>query len=443
MKKLSAIRLLVIGALLASSSMLFSGQQPIPGEPGVRDSHAKPTELQHSSAVPAQTPGEAYKAAMHPLEVVRSSLDNWSDAELGALTTGIRKARDACEADRPEQYTGDDLFDLARLCALGQDWSGDNAAALAYVASRLEKHRAQAYALSVNALVHMDALYLALETTREMLRVLPYDAEVAYAVRYMKDELDRRSSTKAFELAGEEHPVLVAALAKHMPLMAVQGGAVMTMGALYESGMELAFWQRYANDLPAAAATEADIDHALDAASGIPAEDAARMAGVRSRYGLLGKHIPAILLIRSLESAAAKAALTIDQGAITVLVLFPDWCGSCRRMMKPLTEFAKVKKMGPVRAFGLVFEDDSMIPEHAGHEQLLKELKGTATLVVSPTTVQTFSADEFPLAIVLDGHGTVRFIGILPANAFDGNGYLEKTIQKITRANPDGGTTPK
>lgn len=137
--------------------------------------------------------------------------------------------------------------------------------------------------------------------------------------------------------------------------------------------------------------------------------------------------------MRPLESATAKPAIPNDDGALSVLVLFPDWCGGCRKMMKPLTEFAKVNKSTPIRAFGLVFEDDSVIPEQAGHDQLLKELKGTSTLVVSPATVQGLGAEEFPLGIILDREGKVRFIGPLPVNAFNGDGYIEKTIQQMMR----------
>jgi thiol-disulfide isomerase/thioredoxin len=410
--------------------MCLHAQQPIPGEPAGQSSGA----VQEAASEPtasAQTPGEIYKAAMHPLEVVRGSLDNWSDAELGALAVGMRKAHDACEAGRVEEYAGDDLYDFARLCALGQDWTNANAAALAYVARKLEKHRTQAYALSVNALVHMDAVDLADETTLEMLRLLPYDAEVAYAVRYMKDELDMRSSPKALELASEEHAAIVGALSQRVPLKAAQGDAVMSVGGLFESAMDLAFWQYYAGDTQSATVTVAEIDHALGTTSGLSAEDASRIAAVRLRYGLLGEHLPALSPTRSLESATAKPTLPIGDGTSAVLVFFPDWCGGCRKMMKPLTEFAKVNKTTPIRAFGLVFEDDSVIPEQAGHELLLKELKGTSTLVVPPTTVQALGADDFPLGIVLDGHGTVRFIGVLPVNAFNGDGYMEKTIVKV------------
>lgn len=380
-----------------------------------------------------ETPGEKYKAAMHPLDIVRSSLDNWSDAELGALAVGIGKAREQCQAGSQDEYSGDDLYDFARLCALGQEWSSANAAALAYVASKLEKHRAQAYALSVNALVHLNAVDLADDTTLEMLRVLPYDAEVAYVVKYMKGELNHRSSPKALELAGDEHPVIVAALAQHAPLKAAQGDAVMGIGGLFDSAMELAFWQRYAGDTSGAATTVADIDHALPSTAGISAEDASRVASVRTRYQLLGERLPALSLIRSLESSPGKPALPIG-GRVTVLVLFPDWCGGCRKLMKSLTEFSKSKKDKGAHALGLVFEDDSVSSEQVAHEEFLKELEGTSTLVVPASTVQTLGADEFPLGIVLDEGGKIAFIGTLPMDAFSDQGLMEKIIKRLAKS---------
>jgi len=149
-------RLLGTGLLLCSGSTCLSGQQGAAAQSSGQNTSTPLTATQ-STELPRQTPGEIYKDAMHPLDVVRRSLDNWSDAELGALSAGMHKAKEACDAAKPEDFSGDDLYDLARLCALGQDWSGANAAALGYIASHQEAHRAQAYALSVNALVHIDA----------------------------------------------------------------------------------------------------------------------------------------------------------------------------------------------------------------------------------------------------------------------------------------------
>lgn len=422
-------RLSVTGLLLVGGSTCLCGQQAPPVQEPAQNSNAPATATQ-SAESPTQTPGEIYKEAMHPLEVVRGSLDNWSDAELGALTVGMHKAKDACDAVKPDDYSGGDLYDLARLCALGQDWNAANTAAIAYVASHLEAHRAQAYALSVNALVHINAIDLAVQTTREMMR-LPYDAEVAYAVRYMKDQLEQTSNPLALELATEEHPAIAAALAQNVPLKAAHGDAVMSVGALYESAIELAFWQRYAGDDAGAAATVADVDQALPPAVPLKSEDAARLAAVRARYGLLGARLPEVKVLRALESPAAKAVIDTRFASATVLVLFPDWCGGCRKMMKTLTEFGKVNKDTPIHAYGLVFADDSVIPVQAAHEEIFKGMRGTATLVVADTTAQMFGATDYPLGIVLDRTGRIRFIGALPGDAFNGGGYVEKVIVRM------------
>jgi hypothetical protein len=402
--------------------------QPTPVTP---QTPVSPPALSDQSVGVAEPPGAIYKDAMRPLDMVRGSLENWSDAELGALGVGMRKAKDACDQVKPESYSGDDLYDLARLCSFGQDWNAANTAALLYVASGLETHRAQAYALSINALVHINAADLATQTAREMLRKLPYDAEVAYAVRYMKDYLEQAGSPEAMTLAAAEHPAIVQALGPSIPLKAVHGDAVIGVGALYESAMELAFLQRYAGDDAAAASTAADVEGALQKTVPLTAEDRQRDDGVTAQYALLGAKLPAIEVSRSLLSPTAKARINPDFGAATVLVLFPDWCVQCRKMMRTLTTFGAANGDVPIHAYGLMFPDESVAGEQPSHEENLKELQGTATLVVSASTARVFGALDYPLGIVTDKAGVIRYIGVIPGDAFNGEGYIEKVITRM------------
>lgn len=368
---------------------------------------------------------------MHPLDVVRGSIENWSDSELGALSVGMRKAREACEQAHPEDYTGDDLYDLARLCSLGQDWNGANTAASRYLDSRAEPHRAQAYALSMNALLKMNGVDLAIQTAQQMLRTLPYDAEVAFAMRYMKEYLEQAGNPEAERLASQEHPLIVQALAHDTPLKAAYGDTVMSVGALFQSAMKLAFLQRYAGDESGAAATFAEVEAALPHDAHLGPDDQKMIAVVRSQYGLLGQHVPEVKPVRSLQSSTAKARIDPNFGAATVLVLFPDWCAQCRRMMKTLTDFARVNKDTPIHAYGLMFPEDSDPGMQSAHEDFVKDLQGTATFLVQPELAGTFSAADYPLGIVVDTKGIIRFVGVLPMDAFNGNGYISKVIERM------------
>lgn len=420
------------GALFASSGVLCA-QIPPATRPATPVQQTPSAQAPDEAAIPAKSPGELFKDAMHPLDAVRASLDNWSDAELGALAAGMRMAAQDCAQTKPELYQKDDLYALARLCAFGQDWEGANAAALAYVARHEDEHMAQAYAISVSALVHMGATDLAVQTAREMLSRLPYDAEVAYAMRDLKSDLVQASNPDALALAELEHPLIVAALKQGVALKAVHGDAAMGLGVLYESAMQLAFLERFSGNDAAAATDAADTQAALPASMPLGAEDQQRREAVDTRYGLLGMHLPPVKVLRALQSPAVKAQIDLSFASASVLVLFPDWCVGCRKMMKPLTEFAVVNRDTPIHAYGLVFADDSVVLGKAAHDENFKQLAGTQTLEVSDTAAQTFGATDYPLGIVLDNTRTIRFIGLLPSNAFNGDGYISKVIVNMTK----------
>ena len=88
-----------------------------------------------------------------------------------------------------------------------------------------------------------------------MLRSLPYDAEVAYSIRSLKDYLEQSGNPAAIMLAELEHPAIIDALKQGSPLKAENSEAVMGIGALFDSGMQLAFFERYAGDDKTAGAT--------------------------------------------------------------------------------------------------------------------------------------------------------------------------------------------
>lgn len=406
----------------------------------------------------ALTPGEIYKQAMRPLDVVRSELGNWSDPELQALGVGVKIARDACDKAKPEDYRDDDLYDLARLCALGQDWNQANTVAQDYIAALNNTHRAQAFAICVSALVHISDIDKAVATARTMLRSLPYDAEVAYSIRSLKDYLEQSGNPAAPVIAELEHPAIVDALRQGVPLKAEHSEAVMGVGALLESGMELALFERYAGDDKGAGATVSDLEDALGTKAQISGADWEQISRVRAEYNLIGWRLPQIEIERSLETKAAKVpapaeaphsqhapalkqtsatAPTIngpDFGDATVLVLFPDWCAQCRAMMKTVTEFATLNAETPIHAWGLMYADASQDADDAAAESGAKELEGTNTLIVSSATAQVFAPNDLPMAIVVDHAGVVRFIGPIPTDSFNGNGYMERIIIRMATA---------
>ena len=397
------------------------------------------TPITGANAADAELPGAIYKDAMHPLDVVRQSLDNWSDSELAALSIGVRMAREACDKMNPENYSGDDLYDLAHLCAFGQDWNPANTAAQLYIGnvmplyvkSQNPQRLAQAFAISIGAFVHIGAPDLALATTETMLRTLPYDAEVAYTVRYMKDTLETAGNPQAVKLAEEEHAKIIAALSKGAPLKASYGDAVVGAGLLFEMAMEAAFFERYAGDDAQAAAYLADVERALPPNAPLTGEDRQDIDSAKLQYHLLGTELAHIDVMHSYKIATTQpqmnASLGTDFGAATAIVVFPDWCVQCRKMMPTMSQFATINADTPIYVYGLIFRDNAEEASAA----TAKELLGADVFEVSEETAHSFGIGDYPLGIVVDHTGVIRFIGALPSDAFNGGGYMEKVITRM------------
>ena len=269
------------GARVPAQAPQTDPQQPAPVAP-----NPDPTKL--------RKPGDAYRDAMHPLDVVRSSMDNWSDSELGALAAGMRKAKAACAEANLTFYFGDDLYNLARLCALGQDWDATNSAALKYIQGEEAPHRARGYALSINALIHLKAMEQAEETAKRMMQRLPYDAAVEESVSYLTTYLEESFDPAALELATLHKPLLLAAMARGVPLAEENGTDTVSLGALDDAAMELAFLERYEGSAAEAASTIAEIKAVLSKANiGVEDERACGVHEVRD-HRRRADHRPAL-----------------------------------------------------------------------------------------------------------------------------------------------------
>jgi len=411
-------------------------------------------------ATMVRRPGDIYREAMHPLDVVRNSLDNWSDSELGALAAGMHQAREACAQAKPEQYAGEDLYDLARLCALGQVWNSVLTVAQRYVASddaaQPVAHKARAYAMEVNALIQINDLPQAVATTREMLGKLPYDAAVSESSAYVTTYLEQALDADSLVLALAEHAAILEALKKGAPLAETNGSDAVSVGSLYESGMHLAFLERYAGAAKPAALVVRQLRAALPDAAALSLEDQRLIEAVDTRYGLLGAGQPAVEVLRSLGSAAAKPGLKHADGLATVMVLFPEWCTQCRKMMKPMAALAlggpaqgkpvpakpaAGKAAAKFVAYGLMFQNSvedagAGLKDGGVKDETMKDVQGTPGFLVSPATAAAFGATEFPLGVVEDRRGKVVYVGLLPTNAFAPKGLIEEIVERTNAGQP-------
>jgi hypothetical protein len=412
------------------------------------------------SAPPQQlSPKAAYEEAMHPLEVTRHSISNWSEIETAALGVTIDKAKAACAARDAKSYSGSDLIQLARLCALGQSLHETVLATSRYIDSADPKPElTSAYSIQTDALLRMKNEPDALVSAEKMMDAVPYDTLVAETVGEAIDFMEFVYTPDALALAEKREPLLLdriralASSATALPQTPTAAVAPAYPGAeppqslheLYVDGISLAVLQQLSK-IPAGetAATVAALDEALPAT--LAADDNIPIAVTRRRYALLGKPLPDIahpthpanpkkpVMLQTLDLPNRLPQLPA-KNAITGLLLFPEWCAQCVRMATKLPQSVFTVAGHEAYLYGLLAPaaeqaaPNSGTPTSATPYQLLHM---TPTLVVDPSLLDQFAATDVPYLILTDAQGIVRVLQPVGDGALEPGDTIDSAIARV------------
>ena len=405
---------------------------------------------------------------MHPLEVTRHSIANWSEIETGALAVTMGKAKDGCAARDAKGYSGSDLIDLARLCALGQSFPEAVAAASKYIAADGPKpEMAEAYSIQTDALLRMKDERDALVSAEKMLDAVPYDALVAETVGEAISFMQFVYTPDALALAVKREPLLLEKMrglgssapsetkdAGSASVLATYPGAEppQSLHELYVDGISLAVLQQLSkmpdSETPA---TVAALDAALPGA--LAADDSIPIAVTRRRYALLGKPLPDIAHPTHPTDPKKPVALqTLDLpnrlpqlpavNAITGLLLFPDWCVQCLRMATKLPQSVFTVAGHEAYLYGLLAPTIEQAPPPATTAKPKTDtaptpadasnmLRMTPTLVVDPSLLDQFAATDVPFLILTDSQGIVRVLQPVGDSALEAGDTIDSAIARV------------
>lgn len=407
------------------------------------------------------SPKAAYDDAMHPLEVTRHSIANWSDTEKQALQVTIKHAATECAARDPKSFTGDALVDLARLCALGQSWPAVVQTAALYISADTPAKPLlnQAYAAQIDAQLHLKDEKSALAGAQAMLGAIPYDALVAEVVDETIEYMQFLYNADALTLDAARQPLLLASLRTPRtpadPTQPPPAIPLQSIHDLYAAGTGYAALQQLA-DLPEAAHTTlAALDAALPTI--LTPDDALPIASARKRYAFLGRPLPSIRMLDSL-SMPNKLPELPAHGAMTALLLFPDWCAQCIALGPGLPQsvfliegreaylYALLAETSPLRPKRPPVKDGppakEVPPEKPTPREILAE---TPTVVIPPAGLTQFEAEDFPFLIIADAHGIIRVLQPVDQDVLQPGGTLDSALAVVGRTwpiRPAEGTEP-
>jgi hypothetical protein len=402
---------------------------------------------------PQLSPKAAYDDAVHPLELTRRSMSNWSDTEIAALTVSMAHASAGCAARDPQTFAGSDLIDLAKLCALGQNFPAVIEATTRYIGADAPKPLlTQAYAGLIDAQLHIKDETAAFNSAQAMLAAVPYDTLTAETLNEAINFMQFLYTNDALTLALARQPHLLALLATTASATAASyPGAEppQSLHDLYADGIALAALQQLDKAQPASiTATLTALNAALPAI--LTPDDAIPIDLVRRRYALLGQPLPN--LARPAHPAdshkpVALASLNVPSklpelpapNAITALLLFPDWCAQCIRMATKLPPTVFTVAGHEAYLYGLLAQTVPSSPTPATPAALTtitaadaaNYLRGTPTLVVDPCFLDQFGVNDPPFLIVTDTQGILRVLQPVTDDAINPGGVIDAAIAHV------------
>jgi hypothetical protein len=462
---LKAIMSGVAGVLLLSWLPLAMSQTPVASE---------------VKSEPQFSPQAAYDKAIRPLEITRRAVQNWSEIELSALKIARENAKTACAAFNPDQPVGEDLLALARLCAFAQLWQPVHQAAANYIAaaqnakpesSKASVDLATAYDYSVQASLNLKSTEDAILTCQTMLRAVPYDVFTSEATTSTIESIRFIQSDQALALLNQRQSILLSQIKAQGSPSANSPNSVaqlnldppLPLHVLYADALALALLQQFSNQPKAAAGSYAELESALPGS--ISSEDAMYIGERRRQYLLLGAHLPTLNPMGWLVSPGAAAPPNLNTwfANATVFLLFPDWCNQCVAMgYDSASKASELRDAYQVRFFPLIAQANP--PEkhtqqppkkvplpaskpgnavqaqserlHVQQELAIKStpdstLEGTQTIVVPNETLDSFAATDFPLLIVTDRNGIIRWMQRASETAFSPGGDVQEVVKHI------------
>ena len=398
---------------------------------------------------------------MHPFNVTRHNVANWSEIELAAMRVAIAQGRDACLARPAETYSGAVLLDLAHLCALGQQWGPVATAAGRYLSEKTEPKPLlpDAYVTRIDAELHLRDEPAALADALAMLTAVPYTPDVADSIDEALDYLRFVYTGDALRLAAARQPLLIQALRKASGsaaqltagVAAVQPAAVgeshpgdplpptVPVHRLFAEGLQLAALQQLAAQPEAAAGTARQTKAELPSA--LPPDEALRIAAALRAYALLGQSLPALKPRAWLQQAGHKPPPLPALRTITGLLVFPDSCAECRRLGGQLPETVFAVEGHSAYVYGLLLETvpprvppknaDSAAEVAFAPAFAAAALAGTATIAVEANTLPELASDDYPLLLLTDARGIVRVVQPVSIEALGDGGAVYSAIHRV------------
>ena len=383
---------------------------------------APPTPVQPSeptvaaeSALP--TPSASYAALQQAVEDVRSDMSNWSSTEQAAFAAAVKAALPECLRLQQAVHDGEEVFSLARLCSLAQQWPGTYSAARQYTQNATALHRTEGFGLLLQADLHLEESHHLQEHLQELRGAGPVsvaqDELFLYAIRSL--QISRPDYAAAVALMRQ--PDLLQCMqgcSSDLPPGQAEAEAWQTLTVVREGGV--AHLDDATAEIAAAAALRTQP---------LPALQAQQALLARRQFELLGKRLPAEVAVhRNCVAAAGPAAHKPPTPCERLYVVAPADAVTAPGLMQAVEDLNT--RLAPGKAAYLLLSDCLAEPK----------LRAAHTLCRKAPLLQDLGGVTSPLLVLADPDDLVLWTGSGSTAWFGPGGAAESLLSRPLPGTP-------
>ena len=437
------LRLAAICAVLCVPLLSQQTNAPSPLPPGAPPVPL-PTNPEATLAMPA-TPSAAYQFAMQPVEVVRRSSDNMSDAERYSWTVAVARAAEGCEKSNATDFKSEELYSLAQLCALGEKYPEAITAIKQYLSGADVPQKPElARALWARTALQMADGRQSLRVTEQLIDMYPYDAIVHSVSQDVSMALAGPDEGSAIALAMRRFPALLDAIGTGKPLASPDHDFEVPTAVLFSDALKLAAIYKHRGDTEDADSILQQIAKRLqDVGSQVSQSQHHQIDLAVKHYLMLGQPAPAIQYSRRIPKTQKRVDATLPtKGKTIVLLFYTSWCAQCYKRMTDMPKLAKTYN-GKVAAYAVttpeIFGVKTIRPElieKSNTAAFKEEIAGVAMLVASDDVRRALQVEDYPMLVIIGPDGTIRYLDELPRDRFAPRGYIDRMLRRLAGMPP-------
>jgi hypothetical protein len=429
-------------------------------QPGPPSAETAPAPQTPPQAEPTMSPTDAYLYAMEPFNNARSAPDDLTDADKWALGIGIARANEQCEVRSTQTFDGEDLLAMGKLCIFGRDYEPARHRLVNYIALPQPKAPEIGRLLLARAFIGLGSLSSAESQMESLLSLFPYDASIHIGRDMGIDAASASDGTDDLaiipRLDEQQLPHIFEALARGDSLSG--NGDSVDAAMLVRDALRIADRLRR-NYKPDDASPIVDqIRRAIAAPAIVSSASYPSILNALTRYDLFrqpspihefhgaewsaGGNVARVIPLYDPNPAAHRIVTgsgthttirTLDDRTLVLVfsLASPASSDTIQKILSRLAEdhVTPGMKVIAVSTFAANIGVDTPTPQLF---EALKAFRATLpvklpTFIVSDAQLKPFAIDQWPAAILLDGHGRILWLNTISGS----DGSIRQTVREV------------